>query len=425
MSEFFDYTTGRLSDGATARAPEVNAVFDSISTGLDKLPSEQRMKRGTINYAADTGGVNAFVVTLEYAPSSYIDGMEIVFLAASTNTSDCTINVNGLGAKSIKRTDGGALGAGDIAAGHLSVIRYNASAGYFEYFGIPQSIVTSAQAYAEAAATSASNASGSEAAAADSESSAYTSAGNASASATLAEDWAIEDAAFVSGTDNSAKSWAVGGAGDGAPALGSAKDWATKTGGPVDGTDYSAKHYASQASTAANDAFVGSSVSSVAIGLGEKVFVTQEGKGWGVGTVIKAAYDATNSMLGQVTAYSGTSLTIDVTETVGSGTYASWSMTVGVLGVDAAWQVKTAAYTAAAGDFIIADVGAGGFSVTLPLSPSDNDEIVIKWVRASSANYLTIEGNGNNVNGAAQDVQCNTNAGELRMVYRDIIGWCI
>lgn len=73
----------------------------------------------------------------------------------------------------------------------------------------------------------------------------------AAASATLAQNWAIKTDGYVSGTDNSSKSWAIGGTGNGQPSAGDAKSWATKTSGNVNGSEFSAKEYAqgSQAST--------------------------------------------------------------------------------------------------------------------------------------------------------------------------------
>lgn len=81
-----------------------------------------------------------------------------------------------------------------------------------------------------------------------------TEASNVNTGIQLSEDWATKTTSYVSGTDNSAKSWAIGGTGTGTPTQGSAKDWATKTASTVDGSEYSAKHYAQQAAVAASDA---------------------------------------------------------------------------------------------------------------------------------------------------------------------------
>jgi len=67
---------------------------------------------------------------------------------------------------------------------------------------------------------------------------------SATASALLASQWASLTTALVAATDNSAKSWAIGGTGAGQPAAGDAKRWATYLIATVDGAEYSAKAYA-------------------------------------------------------------------------------------------------------------------------------------------------------------------------------------
>ena len=72
------------------------------------------------------------------------------------------------------------------------------------------------------------------------------------ASTSLANDYATKIDGAITGSDYSAKAWALGGTGvtDTASA-GAAKEWATETSGTVDGTSYSSKEYAqgTQAST--------------------------------------------------------------------------------------------------------------------------------------------------------------------------------
>jgi hypothetical protein len=71
----------------------------------------------------------------------------------------------------------------------------------------------------------------------------------------------------------------------------------------------------------------GTSSSSVAIGTGTKTFTTQADKMFDVGSfqvIRSAAAPTTNWMFGQVATYSGTTLTMDVQATGGSGTFTDW-----------------------------------------------------------------------------------------------------
>lgn len=75
----------------------------------------------------------------------------------------------------------------------------------------------------------------------------------------------------------------------------------------------------------------GTSTSSVSIGTGSKSFTTQAGKAFEVGRDLIVTSDAnptTHRMAGRVTAYSGTSLTIDVEKADGAGTRADWTIRV-------------------------------------------------------------------------------------------------
>lgn len=79
----------------------------------------------------------------------------------------------------------------------------------------------------------------------------------------------------------------------------------------------------------------GTSATSFAIGTGSKAFTTQAGVAFVVGDFVRIASRANgaNYMAGSVTAYSGTTLTVNVTETGGSGTFTDWNInTSGVKG---------------------------------------------------------------------------------------------
>jgi uncharacterized protein YqfB (UPF0267 family) len=69
------------------------------------------------------------------------------------------------------------------------------------------------------------------------------------------------------------------------------------------------------------------STSSITIGTGTKTFTVSQNasiSAFKVGNYVAVGYDNSNFMFGQIAAYSGTSLTVYVTNITGSGTYAAW-----------------------------------------------------------------------------------------------------
>ena len=173
----------------------------------------------------------------------------------------------------------------------------------------------------------------------------YNNAVDAFNNATSSSNWADKTDGFVSGADNSAKSWAVGGTGDGAPAGGSAKDWATKA-TIVDG-DFSAKKYATDAGSSASAAAASAaaaltapgtsatSTTSLTIATGVQNLTIQTGKAFSVGQSVAIAYTTMpyKRMGGVITAYdSGTgALTVNVDQIADSGTFSNWTVSLGAL----------------------------------------------------------------------------------------------
>jgi hypothetical protein len=70
-------------------------------------------------YAADGGSTDSYAITLSPVPASYTVGMIIIFKANTKNTGAATINVNTLGAKSLKKFVNVDLENGDILAGQM------------------------------------------------------------------------------------------------------------------------------------------------------------------------------------------------------------------------------------------------------------------------------------------------------------------
>jgi len=76
-------------------------------------------------FAADAQASDSYVITLSPVPASYTTGMMIVFKANTANTTGCTINVNGLGAKDITKRVSTALSTGDILQNMLCWLVYD------------------------------------------------------------------------------------------------------------------------------------------------------------------------------------------------------------------------------------------------------------------------------------------------------------
>ena len=80
-------------------------------------------------YAADSGAADAYVVTLASAIATYVTGLVVRFKAANASASGtATLNVNGKGVKALLKGDGGAVVAGDIAAGQPVEALYDGAA---------------------------------------------------------------------------------------------------------------------------------------------------------------------------------------------------------------------------------------------------------------------------------------------------------
>ncbi len=97
----------------------------SMSGGGSSGPTSAQIQQQSFTYAADTGTANTYAVTLSPAPSSYTTGMVVMFKATNANTSASTINVNSLGAKTIKKENDQDLESGDIEAGQVVALIYD------------------------------------------------------------------------------------------------------------------------------------------------------------------------------------------------------------------------------------------------------------------------------------------------------------
>lgn len=82
----------------------------------------------TYDYAADAGGTDAYAITVAPIPTAYVTGQVFRFKANTANTGTATLNVNSLGALTLKKPSASgytALETGDILANQLVEVMYN------------------------------------------------------------------------------------------------------------------------------------------------------------------------------------------------------------------------------------------------------------------------------------------------------------
>lgn len=100
---------------------EVNTTANSFTPYLGTSALLQSQSA----YIADTGSANAYAIAPSPSIGAYATGQVFFVKPANTNTGASTINVNGLGAKSIKMLDGTALPASVILASGIHILMYD------------------------------------------------------------------------------------------------------------------------------------------------------------------------------------------------------------------------------------------------------------------------------------------------------------
>lgn len=121
------------------RASGLDALDDGdVTTLTNRFLMGYRSQR--LNYIPVVGGTaNALTATLDPAPASYSDltGTPFMIKIALTNTGAATLNLNGLGAVAIGRSDNSALQAGDLLATRTVELMFDG--GLFQIIGLSPS----------------------------------------------------------------------------------------------------------------------------------------------------------------------------------------------------------------------------------------------------------------------------------------------
>ncbi|TGE37633.1 hypothetical protein E4K67_12925 [Desulfosporosinus fructosivorans] len=128
-------TAGIGSSKRYARADHVHPADTSRAGQVDLVAHLADYVRQP-GYAVTTGPANAYIVTLDPAPSAYVDGMGITVRINTTSTGAITFNVNGLGAKAVVDSKGNAFSSTKVLlAGSRYTLRYSTAAGNFQLQG--------------------------------------------------------------------------------------------------------------------------------------------------------------------------------------------------------------------------------------------------------------------------------------------------
>lgn len=130
MNSNLDPVDGYIKAGAI-----VSVIYDGTNFQILSVSGKPSISQTAEEvYAASVAGVDDYAVTLTPAPVAYVTGMVVRFKADVANTGASTLNVNSLGAKTIKKNGTTYdLGNGDIAAGQMVEVIYDGT--NFQLFG--------------------------------------------------------------------------------------------------------------------------------------------------------------------------------------------------------------------------------------------------------------------------------------------------
>lgn len=118
-----DLQEGDIPAGSTNTIKYDGTNFQIVSVGDGIIISN--IQNSAFNAAFDSGVANAYIIALTPAPSAYAALQIFSFTTPNANTGASTLNVNGLGIKTITRRDGSALQVGDIPAGSFNIVGYD------------------------------------------------------------------------------------------------------------------------------------------------------------------------------------------------------------------------------------------------------------------------------------------------------------
>lgn len=113
-----------LVELATQAEYDAGTATGATGASLSATPAVLRGKKYN-DHATDSVGTDAYAITITPAITAYATGQEFTFTAGTANTGACTLNVSGLGAKTIKKDVSSDLATGDILANQIVKVMYD------------------------------------------------------------------------------------------------------------------------------------------------------------------------------------------------------------------------------------------------------------------------------------------------------------
>ena len=120
---YFDPKPFLVAPNNFVYSDDLNNPLNSLAGGIERLLADIRTGMN-LNYAADTGVANAYVVNLNPAPTEYSEGLTVWLKALAGSTGPSTIKVNDLDPVPILKIGHYPLAAGDITANYFTGLKY-------------------------------------------------------------------------------------------------------------------------------------------------------------------------------------------------------------------------------------------------------------------------------------------------------------
>ena len=116
-----------LIPGSSGVVDVSNSKIINVANATEKndAVNAELIQFNSLLYAASTGIENSYEILLTPAPTAYQTGMMITFKANLSNTAGATLNLNGLGPISIKKSISDDLAANDINMGQMVIVIYD------------------------------------------------------------------------------------------------------------------------------------------------------------------------------------------------------------------------------------------------------------------------------------------------------------